>query len=227
VPCRRRTALKTPRSIRGIAITTGTAVAGVAVVAGLNVTGGLGSVVLSDAELTTARTPTTSDANADTASDAGNMLVVGTRPAWQRHKAAQTARNARHARHLRKERAAKAVAAVRAAHQAASRSSTRTYSGDPRAIARSMMGSRYSWGASEFSCLDSLWNRESGWRVHAANASGAYGIPQALPGSKMSTVGSDWRDNPATQIAWGLGYIKASYGTPCSAWSHSQSQGWY
>src|SRR5215470_7125921 len=69
-----------------------------------------------------------------------------------------------------------------------------------------------------FGCLVSLWDRESGWRVNAENASGAYGIPQALPGSKMATAGADWATNPATQIKWGLGYIKSVYGTPCDAW---------
>ncbi|WP_345219113.1 G5 domain-containing protein [Georgenia halophila] len=102
-----------------------------------------------------------------------------------------------------------------------------TYSGDPRSIARSMLGN-YGWGADQFSCLDSLWQRESGWNPHAENpSSGAYGIPQALPGSKMATAGSDWATNPATQIEWGLGYISARYGSPCGAWAQSQSVGWY
>jgi hypothetical protein len=80
----------------------------------------------------------------------------------------------------------------------------------------------------QFGCLNKLWNKESGWRHTAANpSSGAYGIPQSLPGSKMSSVASDWRTNPATQIKWGLGYIEGRYGSPCKAWSHSQSTGWY
>lgn len=80
----------------------------------------------------------------------------------------------------------------------------------------------------QFPCLNKLWDKESGWNHRAYNSSsGAYGIPQALPGSKMGTVGDDWRTNPATQIEWGLGYIEGRYGTPCSAWSHSQSTGWY
>ena len=96
-----------------------------------------------------------------------------------------------------------------------------------QAIARSMMGS-YGWGDGEFSCLQSLWNRESGWNYQAENASsGAYGIPQALPGSKMSSVADDWATNPSTQITWGLGYISGRYGSPCSAWAHSESVGWY
>jgi hypothetical protein len=83
------------------------------------------------------------------------------------------------------------------------------------------------WGQSEFNCLVSLWKKESGWRVNAANPSGAYGIPQALPGSKMSSAGADWATNPDTQIRWGLGYIQDRYATPCGAWNKSQSSGWY
>ena len=80
----------------------------------------------------------------------------------------------------------------------------------------------------QFGCLERLWTKESHWNHRAANrSSGAYGIPQALPGSKMASVASDWRTNPATQITWGLGYIEGRYGSPCKAWSHSQSTGWY
>jgi hypothetical protein len=98
---------------------------------------------------------------------------------------------------------------------------------DPRTVARAMLP-RFGFGAGQFSCLDSLYTRESGWNVHADNpSSSAYGIPQALPGSKMASAGGNWEDDPATQIRWGLGYIKSRYGTPCGAWAHSQSTGWY
>jgi hypothetical protein len=98
---------------------------------------------------------------------------------------------------------------------------------DPRDLARAML-SKHGWGAGQFGCLNSLWTRESGWKHTAQNrSSGAYGIPQALPGSKMASVGKDWRTNPVTQIRWGLQYIQASYGSPCAAWGHSQSHGWY
>jgi hypothetical protein len=94
-------------------------------------------------------------------------------------------------------------------------------------IARSLMPS-YGWSpSSQFGCTVNLWNRESGWNVHAANPSGAYGIPQAKPGSKMASAGPDWQNNATTQIKWGYGYIKSRYGTPCAAWAHSQSSGWY
>jgi hypothetical protein len=85
----------------------------------------------------------------------------------------------------------------------------------------------HGWNEGQFTCLVQLWQRESGWRTNAGNASGAYGIPQSLPGSKMASAGADWRTNPATQIKWGLGYISGRYGNPCNAWAHSNSYGWY
>ena len=97
-----------------------------------------------------------------------------------------------------------------------------------QAIARDMMSSKYGWGSDQLSCLVKLWDKESGWNVNAYNASsGATGIPQALPGSKMASAGSDWATNATTQISWGLGYIKSTYGTPCAAWAKSQAVGWY
>ena len=84
------------------------------------------------------------------------------------------------------------------------------------------------FGIDQFPCLNKLWNKESNWRTTAANSSsGAYGIPQALPGSKMGSVASDWKSNPATQIKWGLGYVKGRYDTPCGAWSYFQNNGHY
>lgn len=97
-----------------------------------------------------------------------------------------------------------------------------------QATAQSMAAERYGWGADQFGCLLSLWNKESGWNYQASNpSSGAYGIPQSLPGSKMATVGADWATNATTQIAWGLDYISRAYGTPCAAWGHSQATNWY
>ena len=98
---------------------------------------------------------------------------------------------------------------------------------DPKSVGRLLSADR-GWGASQFSCLDSLWTKESNWRWNANNAgSGAYGIPQSLPGSKMASAGSDWSTNPVTQITWGLGYIASRYGTPCGAWAQSQAMNWY
>ncbi len=100
--------------------------------------------------------------------------------------------------------------------------------GEAQQIAKSMLPSYGFSGSGQFGCLVKLWNKESGWNTHAANpTSGAYGIPQALPGSKMASAGSDWQNSARTQIKWGLGYIKNRYSTPCGAWSHSQSVGWY
>ena len=86
----------------------------------------------------------------------------------------------------------------------------------------------YGWSEDDFNCLVKLWNRESGWNPYAHNSrSGAYGIPQALPGSKMASCGSDYLTNYQTQINWGLNYIKSRYGNPSNAWNNSQTKGWY
>lgn len=115
---------------------------------------------------------------------------------------------------------------------AVSRISTAPSAGKPdpgtaKAIAYEMLLAR-GWGEAEYACLVALWERESNWNVNAHNpTSGAHGIPQALPGDKMASVAADWATNPATQITWGLGYIEGRYGTPCGAWEHSESSGWY
>ena len=98
--------------------------------------------------------------------------------------------------------------------------------GSPRDIARVLVA-RQGWSAGQFGCLDQLWTRESNWRVTAQNPSGAYGIPQALPASKMASAGADWRTNPITQIRWGIGYIADAYGTPCAALAHSYRYNYY
>jgi hypothetical protein len=98
-----------------------------------------------------------------------------------------------------------------------------------KAYAQGAIGA-YGWGSDQYSCLVSLWTQESGWRANALNSSsGAYGIPQALPASKMSAAGADWRTNADTQINWGLAYIKSAYGSPCAAWNHEMSENphWY
>jgi hypothetical protein len=141
----------------------------------------------------------------------------------------------------RKQEAARRAAAEAAADQAAqeqaqqqpeqqsqaSPPSAPAPSGSAQQIAMGMLGS-YGWSSGQFSCLVSLWNQESGWNVYATNpASGAYGIPQALPGSKMASAGADWQTDAATQIRWGLSYIKSLYGSPCGAWAHEEADGWY
>lgn len=84
------------------------------------------------------------------------------------------------------------------------------------------------WNSDQYSCIVTLWERESNWRVTAKNkSSGAYGIPQSLPGTKMASEGADWLTNPETQIRWGLKYIKSRFGSPCGALAHSNKYGWY
>ena len=122
-----------------------------------------------------------------------------------------------------------AAAAAGGSGAAAAGSSAPSYTtpvGVAQTFAAKAVASR-GWAPSEFSCLVSLWNRESGWNTHAANPSGAYGIPQALPGSKMAAAGGDWQNSYQTQITWGLGYISGSYGSPCGAWAHSNAFNWY
>jgi hypothetical protein len=98
----------------------------------------------------------------------------------------------------------------------------------PREMAQQLVAQHKGWKPAQFTCLDKLWTRESGWNPHNENGgSGAYGIPQSLPARKMATFGSDWRDNPMTQIKWGLWYIADRYGTPCNAWAHSERYNYY
>jgi hypothetical protein len=118
-----------------------------------------------------------------------------------------------------------AAAKVTAAKAAAAKAAVPT--GSPQQIAEQMLG-QFGWSGSQFSCLDPLWAHESGWSVTASNPStDAYGIAQALPGNRMASAGPDWQTNAATQIKWGLEYIQSTYGSPCAAWSHEESDGWY
>jgi hypothetical protein len=95
-------------------------------------------------------------------------------------------------------------------------------------VARTIMESDYSWGADQYGCLNRLWTKESHWNYKAHNyRSGAHGIAQALPASKMEVVGSDWRTNPVTQIRWGLRYIDIRYETPCKAWAKFKRSKYY
>jgi hypothetical protein len=205
------------QNVKNRITTRGTAVVATAVVTALGLTGvaaGTGGVTAWGAESTVTRIgdlpPMASVSRSPV--PAGELALRITK----KHER-QTAQDAR----VAGERAALGAHADRA-------SRTRTYGGDPRGVAADIAASQYGWGADQFGCLDALWTRESGWDPHAQNpSSGAYGIPQALPGSKMSAFGSDWADDPATQIRWGLAYISDSYGTPCGAWSELRSQGWY
>ena len=97
-----------------------------------------------------------------------------------------------------------------------------------QATAKAMLASFGFSTTTQWPCLYDLWEQESTWNVYAENpVSGAYGIPQSLPGDKMATAGADWQTNPATQIKWGLGYIKSVYGTPCGAWQNEVNYHYY
>jgi len=146
------------------------------------------------------------------------------------HAAAEARAAARRAAAARAaaERAERRRAAQQAAAQPAATETAvaRVPSGTPQRIAELMLVP-FGWSG-QFSCLSALWGQESGWNVSAENpSSGAYGIPQALPGSKMAAAGANWQTDAATQIGWGLGYIRASYGSPCAAWGHEEAAGWY
>ena len=108
-------------------------------------------------------------------------------------------------------------------------SSSGSYSlSDYQAYAKDLVINTYGWSEYDFECLVKLWDKESGWDPNSHNSSsGAHGIPQSLPASKMASEGADYYTNGYTQIRWGLKYIKGRYGSPSAAWAHSQSEGWY
>ncbi|CAN7400867.1 lytic transglycosylase domain-containing protein [Microbacterium sp. LjRoot45] len=180
----------------------------------------------------------TADAAADTAKvKKATVSLLDRLDKAEKKRAAEIAAKKAAAKKAAAEAAAKKAAEEAAASASSSSSGSvsggsAASSGDnsvagAKATARALLADR-GWGSDQFSCLDKLWQKESGWNYRAYNSSsGAYGIPQALPGSKMGSAGSDWETSAATQIRWGLGYIDGRYGTPCGAWDHSQSVGWY
>ncbi|MEU5904382.1 lytic transglycosylase domain-containing protein [Micromonospora sp. NPDC047527] len=147
-------------------------------------------------------------------------------------RAAQAAKEA-----AERARKAEAAAAARKAERKAADQAAKPYDGPIPASCAEYSGNRKigcalmidaGFGISEFPCLEKLWTKESGWNHKARNSSsGAYGIPQAYPGSKMVSAGADWQTNPATQIKWGLGYVKGRYKTPCGAWTYFQNNNTY
>ncbi|WP_433537032.1 lytic transglycosylase domain-containing protein [Micromonospora sp. CA-249363] len=147
-------------------------------------------------------------------------------------RAAQAAKEA-----AERARKAEAAAASRKREREAAEQAVKPYDGPIPASCAEYSGNRKigcalmlekGFGIAEFPCLEKLWTKESGWNHKASNgSSGAYGIPQSLPGSKMGSVADDWRTNPATQIIWGLGYIKGKYKSPCGAWTYFQNNGHY
>ncbi len=193
------------RSLRGLALLTGVAVAAT-------------GLVVSAGVLSTS-TPLDTAAAALTSSPAGELTESDL--AEREERASRSAADRRPEADRSKARALSNASGV-----AVTRSEDLS-TADPKTLARALMP-EFGMATSEFGCLDSLWTKESGWGVTADNpTSSAYGIPQALPGSKMATAGPNWQNNAETQIRWGLGYINDRYGSPCSAWSHSQSNNWY
>jgi hypothetical protein len=97
-----------------------------------------------------------------------------------------------------------------------------------RAVAKALMVEKYDWSEKQYECLSGLWEQESHWNYKASNKrSGAHGIAQALPATKMEVISTDWRTNPVTQITWGLRYIDIRYDTPCKAYAKAKRSGWY
>jgi hypothetical protein len=183
------------------------------------------------ASVTSAPAGATGVAAARMAADGNSQVLAGRSPgavAHARYGLGQQEAAAAKAAAAAGVSAATAVRPVAAQHTRQARQDAKTVpSGSPREIAKAML-STFGWQANQFSCLQPLWYHESGWNQAAENpSSGAYGIPQALPGAQMAAAGADWQTNPATQIRWGLTYIHGRYGSPCGAWAHEQSHNWY
>ena len=190
--------------------------------------------IQADAASTAIPTPDT-DAGQTQAAPAGAELMIK-----ERQQEILSAAKRLAAQRAAAAQSAAAATAKRAEQARASRTESRGTTGDAVPTApvdcNTYSGNRgtgcallqeFSFDTGQMDCLDKLWTKESQWTTTAENPSGAYGIPQALPGSKMASVADDWQTNPATQIRWGLGYIKGKYGTPCAAWSTSEATGSY
>ncbi|MEX2969113.1 transglycosylase SLT domain-containing protein [Streptomyces sp. C184] len=230
-------------SVRGFAVASATAVTTVGAVVGVaagNEAPSVGNTEATAADATIADIPAGAQAQVQTASltqqadDQSTQADAAALKSAQesaRKAAAETAQSKKDAADEAK--AKKDADARKKKEQAASRSSSRGDLGDlvgkssysiaeTQAIAHQMMAS------DQFQCFSNIVDHESGWNYKATNAgSGAYGLVQALPGSKMSSAGSDWQTNPATQIKWGLNYMNDRYGSPCGAWSFWQANSWY
>ena len=148
--------------------------------------------------------------------------------------AEETARKKAAADAIAKQEAAEKEEADRKAKEAASRSASHDLSSllgsgsEAYSAAQIQAMAKQVVAADQWTCFSNIVNHESSWNYKAVNASsGAYGLFQALPGSKMSSVGSDWQTNPVTQIKWGLNYMDSRYGSPCEAWSFWQANNWY
>ncbi|MEV8601751.1 transglycosylase SLT domain-containing protein [Streptomyces griseoviridis] len=161
------------------------------------------------------------------------QLQAAAQAAAHREAAAEAAakRRAREAKAATERRAAaKAAAEAKrpAAPPRANRSQSRGLPAHTATVSGAQSLARSRLSSAQYSCLSAVVEHESGWNHRAVNpSSGAYGLFQALPGSKMASAGSDWRTSPLTQMRWGLSYMKARYGSPCGAWNFWQKNGWY
>ncbi|MER5380969.1 lytic transglycosylase domain-containing protein [Streptomyces sp. NBC_00647] len=230
-------------SVRGFAVASATAVTAVGSVVG--VASGSTAQPSNDAEATAsdstllADIPAGQQAQVQTASltqQADAQAIAADASAKKDAEEAarkQAADNAVAKQKAAEEKAEKeAKARKEAAAEAASRSATRDASSfsvqSSYTVAQIQAMARQMVPSGQFQCFSNIVNHESSWNYKAVNASsGAYGLFQALPGSKMSSVGSDWQTNPATQIKWGLNYMNSRYGSPCDAWSFWQANNWY
>ncbi|MFF7641066.1 lytic transglycosylase domain-containing protein [Streptomyces canus] len=225
-----------PISVRGFAVASATAVTAVGSVVGV----ASGSVAQpNDAEATAAGTtlladiPAGEQAQVQTASltqQADTQAIAA--DASAKKIAEESARKAAAKSAIEKKEAAEQAAKEAKERAEAKEKASRSSSSFPvqssytvaqiQAMASSMVPS------GQFQCFSNIVDHESSWNYQAVNASsGAYGLFQALPGSKMSSVGADWQTNPATQIKWGLNYMDSRYGSPCEAWSFWQANHWY
>ncbi|MFF7363538.1 lytic transglycosylase domain-containing protein [Streptomyces sp. NPDC008125] len=235
-------------SVRGFAVASATAVTTVGAVVGV-ASGSTPAVDDNNFEATAADTTLLADIpvghqaqvqtasltqQADAQASAADAAAKKSAEESARLQAAKDAKSKKQAAEdqAEREKEAKEAQDAKDAEERASRSAVRdatsfsaqgSYSvAEVQAMARQMIP------ADQFQCFSNIVNHESTWNYRAVNASsGAYGLVQALPGSKMSSAGADWQTNPATQIKWGLSYMNASYGSPCGAWSFWQANSWY
>ena len=223
-----------PISVRGLAVASASAVTAVGSVVGAT---SPGTTQTNDAEATAAGStlladiPAGQQAQVQTASltqQADAQAVQA--DASARKDAEEAARRAAAATAVAKKEAAKKAAAQKTAKErteakaASGHSSSVVPAKSSYSVAEIQAIARQIVPSGQFQCFSNIVDRESGWNMQALNASsGAYGLMQALPGSKYASAGSDWQTNPATQIKWGLNYMNSTYGSPCQAWGFWQT----
>lgn len=233
-------------SVRGFAVASATAVTTVGAVVGVASGGQQGTaepaeLAAADATLLAdipvggnTETQTTSlSQQADTQSDAANAAAKKAAEESARKQAAQNAADKKKAAEAKKAELVAKKAAEEREKERAARDSARPDLGDfpeqgSYTVAQVKAMAQQIVGGGQFQCFSNIVQRESTWNYQAQNpSSGAYGLVQALPGSKMASAGADWRTNPATQIKWGVQYMNERYGSPCGAWEFWQANHWY